>query len=97
MKTTDGHPDRDPSEIRAWALEHDLPYFDDQVHFPDVRIEYELPDGRREHEDIEVTTLHYRGAHAAAAKQSGFTCVSGSSARCGRGRGVDPRLAEGFV
>jgi len=23
-----------------WAHDHDLPYFDDQVHFPDLRIEY---------------------------------------------------------
>jgi hypothetical protein len=25
------------------AHEHDLPYFHDQVHFPDLRIEYEEP------------------------------------------------------
>ena len=36
----DGHPDRTPDEIREWADEHDLPYFDDEMHFPDVRIEY---------------------------------------------------------
>jgi hypothetical protein len=37
----DGHPDRDAREIEAWALEHELPYFDERVHFPDLRIEYE--------------------------------------------------------
>jgi hypothetical protein len=37
----DGHPDRTPDEIREWAYEHDLPYFDDEVHFPDVRVEYQ--------------------------------------------------------
>src|SRR5262249_51042550 len=37
----DGHPNREPREVEEWALEHDLPYFDGQVHFPDVRIEYE--------------------------------------------------------
>ena len=42
----DGHPDRDGQEIEKWALEHDLPYFDEQVHFPDLRIEYEEIDGR---------------------------------------------------
>ena len=31
------------------------PYFDDEVHFPDVRIEYQEQDGRWEREDIEVT------------------------------------------
>jgi hypothetical protein len=33
------HPDRSPDEIREWAHEHDLPYFDDEVPFPDVRVE----------------------------------------------------------
>ena len=44
----DGHPDRTPDEVREWAHEHDLPYFDDEVHFPDVRVEYQEPDGRWE-------------------------------------------------
>ena len=34
-----GHPDRTDQEIRDWADDHDLPYFDEQVHFPDLRIE----------------------------------------------------------
>ena len=79
----DGRPDRDPDEIRDWALDHDLPSFDDQVHFPDRRIEYESPDGRHNHEDVEVVTVHYRGVHAAAAARSGFTCYGGLSARIG--------------
>jgi hypothetical protein len=77
----DGHPDRDAREIEEWALEHDLPYFDEQVHFPDLRIEYEEIDGRRDHEDVEVVTVHYRGAHGAAVARSGFSCYGGSSAR----------------
>jgi len=43
---SDGRPDRNQSEIEDWAREHDLPYFDGHVHFPDVRIEYQEPDGR---------------------------------------------------
>ena len=58
-----------PGMIRDWALEHDLPYFDDEVHFPDLRIEYEL-DGRSDHVDVEVITQHYRGAHAASVARS---------------------------
>jgi len=42
----DGHPDRSVDEIEQWAREHDLPYFDEQLHFPDLRIEYEELDGR---------------------------------------------------
>jgi hypothetical protein len=82
----DGHPDRSEREIEEWAREHDLPYFDDQVHFPDLRIEYAEVDGRWDHVDVEVITLHYRGAHGAAAARSGFSCHRGFSLRIG-GRG----------
>lgn len=91
----DGRPDRDEDEIEEWARAHDLPYFDEQVHFPDLRIEYEDIDGRRDHDDVEVMTVHYRGGRAAAAARSGFSCYGGSSARTG-GRSADPRLAEEF-
>jgi len=89
---SDGRPDRDAREIAQWALEHELPYFDDRVHFPDFRVEYEL-DGREEHRDIEVLTPHYRGAHAAERGRTGFTCFR---VRAGGRTGgwFDPRLAE---
>jgi hypothetical protein len=32
---SDGRPGRDENEVRDWAREHDLPYFDDHMHFPD--------------------------------------------------------------
>lgn len=83
----DGHPDRTDEEIREWAREHELPYFDEEVHFPDLRIEYRDRDGREEHADIEVTTEHYRGAHAASVARSGFSCYGGSSLRIGGGGG----------
>jgi DNA-binding MarR family transcriptional regulator len=100
----DGHSDRDAREIEQWALEHDLPYFDEHVHFPDLRIEYLEIDGRRDHEDVEVLTIHYRGAHGTAAARSGFTSYGGSSARIGggnggrrRGGGRNGGLAEEFL
>jgi hypothetical protein len=37
---SEGRPDRDPREIEEWARDHDLPYFDESVHFPDFRLEY---------------------------------------------------------
>jgi hypothetical protein len=94
---SDGRPDRDRSEIEQWAHEHDLPYFDESVHFPDFRIEYELH-GRDHHQDVEVVTEHYRGAHAASVERAGFRCYGrgGGSGRSG-GRGFDPRVAEEFV
>ncbi|MCA1559701.1 MAG: hypothetical protein LC804_05330 [Acidobacteria bacterium] len=75
-KDCDGRPDRTPEEIAQWAREHELPYDDGHVHFPDARIEYEDRDGWSRREDIEVVTLHYRGAHAGAAAKSGFRCYA---------------------
>jgi hypothetical protein len=100
-KDCDGRPDREPEEIARWAREHDLPYEDGHVHFPDVRIEYEDRDGRSRHEDIEIVTGHYRGAHAGAVARSGFSCyraVGGLFGGCAstgrRGGSRHPRLAE---
>ena len=42
-KDCDGRPDREPEEIARWAREHELPYDDGHVHFPDARIEYRGP------------------------------------------------------
>jgi hypothetical protein len=94
---SDGRPDRDRREIERWAREHDLPYFDDRVRFPDFRIEYEL-DQRDRHEDVEVVTEHYRGAHAASVARAGFRCYvrGGGTGRSG-GRCFDPRVAEDFL
>lgn len=90
----DGHPERTTEEIQEWASEHDLPYFDDEVHFPDLRVEYVEPDGRWDREDIEVVTPHYRGAHSASVARSGFSTysglsisISGSTGGGGGGRG----------
>ena len=85
-----GRPHRQPAEVEEWARDHDLPYFDGRVHFPDLRIEYERPDGQPDHRDIEIVTLHYRGAHGAAAARSGFSRYRGLSARIG-GRGGGAR------
>jgi hypothetical protein len=59
---------------------------------PDLRIEYEDIDGRHDHQDVEILTIHYRGARGSAAARSGFGCHGGSSARTGRS--ADPDLAE---
>jgi DNA-binding MarR family transcriptional regulator len=92
-RDSDGRPDRSREEIEEWAREHELPYYDNQVHFPDARIEYEVVDGDIRHRDIEVTTEHYRGGHASSATRSGF-----SIHRSGRGGSVfDPGVAEDFV
>ena len=54
--------------------------------------------GRDEHEDVEVATEHYRGAHAASVARAGFRRhgCGGGSGRSG-GRGLDPHVAEEFL
>lgn len=100
-RDSSGRPQRDRSEITRWAQEHQLPMVGDRVQFPDLRIEYDGRDGRREIEDVEVMTPHYRGAHAAAKVRAGFTRYHATGARLGGaqgskrgGRGRDSRLAE---
>ena len=92
---SDGRPDRDEEEIRLWAQDHELPYFDDRVHFPDFRIEYEA-DGREHRQDIEVLTQHYRGGHAAGRARTGFRLYSVHTGGGGRST-PHPRLAEEFL
>jgi hypothetical protein len=94
-RDSDGRPDRTPEEIEEWAREHGLPYFDEQVHFPDVRIEYQDANGDVRWEDVEVTTEHYRGAHGAAASRSGFSIHAGG--RSGGSAPFDPHAAEEFL
>ena len=89
---SDGRPDRPEEDIRRWAAEHELPYFDDRVHFPDFRIEYEV-DGRDHHENVDLLTQHYRGAHAAGRAQAGFRLYSVHTGS-GGGSTPHPRLAE---
>ena len=101
-KDCDGRPDREPEEIARWAREHELPYDDGHARFPDERIEYEDQDGRSRHEDLEVVTSHYRGAHAGAAAKSGFTCYLSIGCMVGgRGGGgrrtAHPRIAEELI
>ncbi len=101
-KDCDGRPDREPEEISRWAREHELPYDDGHVRFPDARIEYEDRDGRSRHEDLEVVTGHYRGAHAGSTAKSGFTCyLSIGCSVGGRGGGgrrtAHPRIIEELI
>jgi DNA-binding MarR family transcriptional regulator len=100
-KDCDGRPDRELEEIARWARDHQLPYDDGHVRFPDARIEYEDRDGLSRHEDIEVVTGHYRGAHAGSAAKSGFTCyLSIGCSVGGRGGGrstAHPRIMEELI
>jgi hypothetical protein len=58
-----------------------MPPSDGHVQFPDARIEYEDRDEHLRTLDIEVETLHYRGAHASSKASSGFSRHSAGTAR----------------
>lgn len=100
---SDGRPDRSRDEVKQWAIEHDLPVVNDHVQFPDFRLEYEHPDGRRDVENVEVTTVHYRGQHASGKAAAGFTRFRGTSSRAGGSKShagappFDPREAEEWL
>lgn len=92
---------RDAKAISDWATSHGLPVIEDSVRFPDIRIEYERPDGTLAREDLEIVTEHYRGSHASRTQSAGFRCYRSSNARLAGGRGSnkggrsrDSRLAE---
>ena len=95
-----GRPTRSQDEIRDWAASQGLPIVRDRVQFPDVRIEYEHPDGRRDHEDIELATGHYNSRQMAAKRASGFQMQHSMASRLGSGKGrrggspFDPHGAE---
>ena len=96
-----GIPRRDADAIARWAAERELPVIDDSVRFPDLRVEYDRPDGTLAREDLEVITENYRGAHAAATAAAGFryhrypsTRIGGSRNSSKGGRPRDERLAE---
>ena len=101
VRHSTGRPRQDLEAVRVWATERDLPLVNDSVRFPDLRIEYERPDGTRCREDVEIVTENYRGAHAAATAAAGFNCrrygptrVGGSRSSTKGSRSRSERLAE---
>ncbi len=97
----DPNADHHAEAVAEWAASRDLPVVDGHVHFPDVRIEYERPDGERKVEDVEVVTPHYRGAYAAAKGRTGFSAYrisTGLGGRAGRsGRAPNPHIFDEFL
>jgi DNA-binding PadR family transcriptional regulator len=100
---SDGRPDRSREEITQWAIEHDLPVVNDRVQFPDFQIESERPDDRRDVDNVEVTTVHYRGRHASGKVAAGFTRFRSNTARIGGWKAsggsapFDPGAAEDLL
>jgi len=82
-RRTSGRPDRSREEVETWAKDHDLPVVREHVQFPDVRIEFERPDGRMDHEDLELATEHYNTRQMAAKAAAGFAVSRSQAGRVG--------------
>jgi hypothetical protein len=73
----------------------------DRLELPDLRIEYETPDGRIESRDLELITEHYSRGQLAGKAQAGFSLyrsagtakVRAGSTRTG-GTPADPHHLE---
>jgi hypothetical protein len=70
MNQVDG-PDK-AARREQIAAELDLPIVKGHLALPDLRIEYEDAAGQEQHQDLEVVTRHYHGAHLAGKQQAGF-------------------------
>ena len=87
-------PDRpdqaDPGDDpKAFAATTGLPIVDGHLELPDLRIEYETPDGRLEYRDVELVTEHYSRGQLAGKSAAGFALYRAAGA--GRARGESAR------
>ncbi len=63
---------------------HELPIVDGKISLPDLRIEYENPDGSRAHIDLELATENYRPGHMSQKVRAGFKMYGVNSTSHGR-------------
>jgi hypothetical protein len=67
-------PDRASAESKHTVAErHGLQVVRGKIPLPDVRIEYDTPDGERTRVDLELATGHYRGRTLAEKVRAGFS------------------------
>jgi hypothetical protein len=87
-------------DVTAFANVHNLPVIDGHLELPDLRIEYEAPDGTLQHRDVELVTEHYSRAQLAGKSQAGFSMYRAAGARLGGGSAptggtpIDPHHLE---
>jgi hypothetical protein len=66
------------------ADEQRLPIVDGKIALPDLRIEYETPEGDLDHVDLELATEHYHRGHMAVKVRAGFKMYGFVSTSRGR-------------
>jgi hypothetical protein len=73
-------PDRASAESKRTVAERQrLQVVRGKIPLPDMRIEYDTPDGDRARVDIELATSHYRGRHLAEKVRAGFSIYAHAS------------------
>lgn len=66
------------------ADEQHLPMVDGKIALPDLRIEYETPEGDLDHVDLELATEHYHRGHMDVKARAGFKMYGFVSTSRGR-------------
>src|SRR6516164_1172229 len=85
-------PDRASAESKRTVAERQgLQVVRGKIPLPDVRIEYDTPDGERARVNIELATSHYRGRHLAEKVRAGFSIYAHSSDLSNLRRVLDQR------
>lgn len=91
-------------ERQAFAAASGLPIVDGHLELPDLRIEFETPDGRVEYRDVELVTEHYSRGQLAGKSAAGFALYRAAGAGRVRGGGgrrgstpFDPHHLERLV
>jgi DNA-binding MarR family transcriptional regulator len=78
-------PERDDEaadrDVQAFADAWGLPVIDGHLELPDLRIEYETPDGGHDHRDVELLTEHYSRGQLAGKARSGFSLYRAAGSR----------------
>jgi hypothetical protein len=85
-------PDRaSVASKRDVAARHGLQVVRGRIPLPDVRIEYDTPDGERARVDLELATGHYRGRTLAEKVRAGFSIYAHASDVANLRRVLDQR------
>ncbi len=79
----DGVPQAD--DRGAFAAQSRLQVVDDHLELPDLRIEYETPEGDLAYRDVELVTEHYSRAQLAGKARAGFSMYRAAGGRASGG------------
>jgi hypothetical protein len=80
--------EEDGEDFTTFASAYGLPVIDGHLELPDIRIEYETPDGHLHHRDVELVTEHYSRSQLAGKARAGFSMyrAAGATFRSGSAR-----------